>query len=335
MKVLKILVIRLHAAGDTALSFPACISFKKNYPDAEIDLLTLKNYSTLADAFNIFNNIYFPEGNFDYKHTSYRGYSGKLSRYKSIFKISAVLRRMKYDKIIDLQNNRYSRLVRKITGVKDFSEFDNYAPKPHSIRVLETFDRAGFKEVLNLCKPQLSFDTLHKGETILKKNGWDGIRKIILINPAGLYETRRWGDENYFALAQKLIDEGFIILLAGTNDIKEKANEYSRRFNKNLINLVGKTSLYEITGVISCISGAVSDDSGLFHITWALGKPGILLLGATRSDWTCQPGNHTLCFNSSDLECGNCMKPDCKYGDIRCLNRFTPEFVLEKLLSLL
>jgi heptosyltransferase II len=42
-----------------------------------------------------------------------------------------------------------------------------------------------------------------------------------------------------------------------------------------------------------------------------------------------------LLLSSSDLPCGNCMLEFCKYKDVHCLTRYSPEFVFEKAMQLL
>ncbi len=331
----RILVIRLHAVGDTALTLPACAHLRKIYPSAEIDLLTVKYIKGLARAFNIFDNVYFPKSGFDITEPDYGNFSKKLLRLKSAFGSGLRLRKRKYDAVIDLQNNKYSRLIRKLIAAECFSEFDRYEAKPHSERVIDAFTRAGFDGIQNDFSSNISPTDIEKGKKILINNDWDGIRKIVLLNPAGLYETRMWGDKNYIELGMKLVSAGYMLLLSGTEKMKGKAIEFKEQFGSNLIDVTGKTSLEEIPGILFHISGIVSDDSGLFHICWAMGKPGVLLLGATRSDWTCQPGAHTICLNSSDLECGNCMKEICKWGDTRCLKRYEANDVYNKLIQLM
>jgi ADP-heptose:LPS heptosyltransferase len=104
---------------------------------------------------------------------------------------------------------------------------------------------------------------------------------------------------------------------------------------ENLIDHTGKTTLQEALGVLANCSLVISEDSGLVHMAWALGVPLVLMLGSTRSDWTCHTTGKIICLNSSDLECGNCMQPQCKYGDVHCLTRYTPEFIYRKSLTLL
>lgn len=331
----KILIIRLHAVGDTAISIPACNFIKRNYPGYEQHFLTTAMTAGLVASFGIFSKVFDIGPGFENSETEYNGLSRKLKRLVSSVKTGLKLRKNKYDIVIDLQNNKFSRVVRMLTAAKQHSEFKKYAEKSHSERVIDTFNSAGFKNVTNDFSLDMQEQQLNSGRDIMLNNGWDGIKKVVLINPAGLHETRRWGIENYLKLSQLLINNGYTVMISGTEKIKNISAELKSLLGKNLIDIAGITTLQEIPGILSYISGAVSDDSGLFHIAWAMGIPGILLLGATRSDWTCQPGEHSICLNSDDLECGNCMKETCKWGDTRCLKRYKPEEVNGKLIGLM
>lgn len=333
----KILIIRLHAVGDTAITIPACNFIRKNYPGCELHFLTTAPPSGFVDSFGIFNKVVEIGRGFDIPKSGYNSFSKRFSRLVSSFKTGLKLRKNNYDVVIDLQNNKFSRMIRKITSAKKYSEFECYEEKSHSKRVIDTFDRAGFKNVKNDFSLTLGGGQVGEGKNILINNGWDGKQKIILVNPAGLYETRRWGLENYLKLSELFISNGnsYVILISGTEKIKNISAELKTSLGKNLIDIAGITTLREIPGILSHISGVVSDDSGLYHIAWAMGIPGVMLLGSTKSHWTCQPGEHNVCLNSSDLECGNCMKEICKWGDTRCLKRYEPEYVYKRLIEVM
>ena len=331
----KILIIRLHAVGDAALTLPACRKLKLNYPEYELHYLTTENIKGLVASFGIFDSVFEIGKGFEIYESGYSSIKKKINRLISSFKTGLKLKKNNYDTIIDLQNNKYSRVVRRISGVKNYSEFDRYSAKPHSIRVIDTMKQAGFKDINNDFNLNISDSLKFKGKKILKDNGWDGNKKIVLLNPAGMYETRMWGDENYLELGGLLVRAGYMLLLAGTDKMKNKVARFKDQFGSDIIDLTGITRLEEIPGILFHTNGIVSDDSGLFHITWAMGKPGVLLLGATRADWTCQPGGHTVCLNSGDLECGNCMKEICKWGDTRCLKRYKSAEVFNKLIELM
>lgn len=120
-------------------------------------------------------------------------------------------------------------------------------------------------------------------------------------------------------------DTQFVI--TGLNQIKQKAAYLKTALGRNLIDLVDKSSALEAFYVIQKVQMVLSEDSGLMHMSWISAKPTIVLLGATRSDWVRPQNKHFLVFGSDDLSCGNCMQATCIFGDVHCLNRYTPEII--------
>lgn len=332
---LKILLIRLHAIGDTAITLPACNFIRKNYPGHELHFLTTALPSGLVDSTGIFSRVFKLEKGFEINDTGYSSFSKRFRRLVSSIKTGLKLRKNNYDAVVDLQNNKFSRILRKIVSAKRYSEFENFEERSHSQRVIDAFTKAGLENVKNDFGITLRQEQVNDGKNILLRSGWDGKQKIIMVNPAGLYETRRWGLENYLKLSELLLRNNYAVMISGTEKIKKISAEFKTRLGANPIDIAGITSIREIPGILSHISGAVSDDSGLYHIAWSMGIPGVLLLGSTKSHWTCQPGEHNVCLNSSDLDCGNCMKETCRWGDTRCLKRYEPEYVFSRLVEVM
>ena len=201
---------------------------------------------------------------------------------------------------------------------------------------MNTFHLAGFENVSNDCNIKIKPALLNRARKILTENSWDNKSKLILLNPAGLWTTRNWHIENYIRLAKLMLNnEDVNFLVIGNDRIQEKANYLKHWLGDSLINLAGKTTLDEAFALFQFVTASVTEDSALLHFSWVSGVPTLALLGSTRSDWTSPMPPHGASFNSSDLECGDCMQSICKYGDVHCLSRLTPEAVYEKLLTLM
>ncbi|MEQ8424449.1 MAG: glycosyltransferase family 9 protein, partial [Cyclobacteriaceae bacterium] len=97
----------------------------------------------------------------------------------------------------------------------------------------------------------------------------------------------------------------------------------------------GKTTQLEAFLILRTASFVLSEDSGLMHMSWTQGIPTLALFGSSRKDWSAPLGEFSECLDSSDLECGPCMMEKCKFNDNRCLERYSPEFVLAKAQKLL
>jgi len=326
----KILIIRLHSAGDVAITFPCCAGLKYLYKDTKIDYLSSEEFSELPLSIDIFDKVFA----IDLELFGINTFSQKIKRYFRTLKIVKLLTENNYDVILDLQNNRISRLIRKKLKPHYYGEFDIISPQTAGKRTLQTFIQTGFK-IEPSYKIKIKSELLTRAQDILLENGWDKKKKLFLLNPAGLWNTRNWPIENYVKLARLIISNfNASIVLLGDNRIDEKSRHLVSNIGQNVINLVNKTTLSEAFGILQYVSCTVSEDSGLMHMAWVSGIPTVALLGSSRADWTSPEGDHKICLNSSDLECGNCMSPECKYNDVHCLTRYSPEFVFDKLKGL-
>jgi ADP-heptose:LPS heptosyltransferase len=123
-------------------------------------------------------------------------------------------------------------------------------------------------------------------------------------------------------------------LVLGTSFIASKAAFLKNYLGDKLINLVEQTTSLEAFAILQHAKLMISEDSGLMHMAWLSGIPTLAIFGSTRSDWSAPIGEHTLLLDSSDLPCGNCMQEVCKFGDVHCLTRFTPEQIFAHALKL-
>ncbi len=103
-------------------------------------------------------------------------------------------------------------------------------------------------------------------------------------------------------------------------------------------NLAGKTSLAQALAVLSAAHSVVSNDSGLMHVTAALGVRQVALFGSSSPLHT-PPLNDgaTVFWLKTDatyqpaLECAPCFERECPLGHTRCLNDIKPGAVLASL----
>ncbi|PWU02207.1 MAG: hypothetical protein C5B52_05860 [Bacteroidetes bacterium] len=320
----RILAIRLQAMGDTVITLPYLQDLRTKMPVAtQIDFLTRKEVSEIPQNLELFHKVYALGG----------GRSEKLQLAEALFRLPELLMN-RYDMVLDLQNNKVSRFVRKSLATKSWSEFDRFSPISAGERTRLTIEAAGIDEVKIDSNLKLKKD---ESENILLNAGWDKLKQLIILNPAGAFETRNWPLDNYVRLAELWLqkDNAIQFLILGTNQIGEKAKFLKDKIGEHLINLVGQTNSIEAFAIIQKASIVISEDSGLMHMAWVSGIPVLVMFGSTRSDWSRPLGENSVLLDSSDLECGNCMRETCIYGDNRCLTRYTPDFVLNGAFGLL
>jgi ADP-heptose:LPS heptosyltransferase len=219
---------------------------------------------------------------------------------------------------------------------KAWVEFDRWSSISAADRVQQAFHRVGLSRLRHLHELHL-FDAIRQSaHEILAGKGYSRDIQLILLNPAGAWQSRNWPVENYITLAKLFLQSGPCkFLLLGTDRIREKATRIEAGLRQSVINLTGFTSLSEAMAILPHVSLVVSEDSGLMHMAWASGVPTIALFGSTRHDWSSPVGPHVRVFHSGDLECGDCMDPICKFGDVHCLTRISPQMVFDAAFQLL
>lgn len=313
----RVLIIRLHAIGDVAITFPLCTALRAKFPAACIDFFTLETTSPLAASLETFNTVH-----------SFPLCRSKWERLRHAIAWAARLQHKRYQIVLDLQRNWVSRLIRICTAPTAWAEFDRVSPRLAGLRTLDTFHRLGFTDLdLDFHLPVRN-EVLQSALRILQRNGWHEGKPLVVLNPAGLWTTRNWPLEYYSEFAWLwLRDEDAMFLLIGTERMSEKGEFLSKDLGSKLINLVGKTSLVEALGILQHVSFVLSEDSGLMHMAWVSGIPTLALFGSSRHDWSAPLGPHTQYLHSGDLPCGACMSVTCRYDDIHCLTRHTPQTV--------
>jgi ADP-heptose:LPS heptosyltransferase len=153
---------------------------------------------------------------------------------------------------------------------------------------------------------------------------------LVVLNPARFFPSRNWPLRNYveFATAWLALHRHAAFVVLGDARVAAKAAVLEQALPGRLLNLVGKTTVTQAFEVLQRATLVVSEDSGLLHMAWCSGRPSVALFGSTRSDWSRPLGPHSVLLDSSDMPCGNCMAPECRFGDVRCLTRYTPDRVL-------
>lgn len=317
----RILVIRLQAIGDVIITLPFVQLLKNQYPEAKIDFLTRKTQVTLLQYINAIDKV-IP---FTNSTTRFGQLVGALRVLPELFPIQ-------YDVVLDLQTNRFSRLIRQALFPKSFVEFERFTPFTAADRNWKAFKGSGLLEKRQHPELILKDKSQDQAHTILKANNWDGIKDLIILNPAGAFKSRNWELDNYVDFAQKWLENHINtqFVLLGTEKIKDKSQYLKTKLGDKLINLVEKTSLIEAMLIITKCRLIVTEDSGLMHMAWALKVPTIALIGSTDKNRSSQHGEHIISLHSDDLSCGNCMKPTCQFGEIPiCLSRYTPDYIRE------
>lgn len=165
-------------------------------------------------------------------------------------------------------------------------------------------------------EPQLvaADDVRARGAELLCAGGWDARSPLIAIAPGAAYGgAKRWPARYFAELASNLAADGVIPVLVGSaGDTAAGVQVMSAlKTGVRATNLIGRTDLPMLAGVLVHCHGLVTNDSGAMHFAAALGVNVTAMFGPTNERETRPrgPGRHVVLTN--DVWCRPCMLREC------------------------
>ncbi len=195
--------------------------------------------------------------------------------------------------------------------------------------------KPGAKLPEHLTDPILSATPDQVGATATRF-GIDHHTRLIAFCPGAEYgSAKRWPVEHFAELAQMLHRAypytQIITLGSGKDTPIAQAIVERAPFVRNLC---GQTSLDDAIDLLARSEAAVCNDSGLMHVTAALGRPQIAVFGSSDPRHT-PPLSPAASIMWLQLECSPCFARECPLGHLRCLKEIVPEMVFVELRKLL
>lgn len=325
----RILVIRMSSIGDIVLGTSFLSSVKNQFPDAKIDFLIKKEFAPILSKHPQINRLICYE---------------KAKGFKGLINLIIELRSKKYDSVFDIHNVFRSRLIGLfLRNVKRIQ-------KPRWKRLLlfyfkknlfsSSFSHIEMYHTLlpNIMEFPLTNLHLEQSDLDAAKSILDqyNIHKpFIALVPGAAWEQKQWPKEKYNTLIDNLNkNKSFnFVILGGPNDTI--CDEIESK--KSLINLKGKTSLLEAMSLLKLAQFTIGSDTGLVHISEALGTPVGMILGPTSRE-TGAGVNHANSFNFQvdNLSCRPCSqngKRKCYQSKQFCMENLEPQLIAKTVLS--
>ncbi len=343
MSIARILVIRFSSLGDIILLTPLFREIKKRFPESQLDFLTSTTFASVCS-----NNPHIDSITaFD------RNRKGELKRTIKWVK------KNRYDLILDAHHSLRSRLLllsgygpRWMRKTRTIS-IDKRSWKRNLLITLKInllknaiAQREAYCSLLDTITSNHDYDTsteLYPGKTdhentekILRN--WNlSDAPIAAIGPSASFLGKSWPKENYFELAKRLTDKGYIvILLGGKGD--EEPGWIAERANSGVINLAGKLSYLETTVVLQKALFTISNDSAIVHFSEAVGTPVFSIFGPTAKEFGFAPFLANSTVVELELPCRPCSrngKGRCKNPiDRECLRSITVDMVFKRIANL-
>lgn len=329
----RLLIRAVNWLGDAILTTPALGVVRAVFPEDRIALVAKPPVAELFRHHPDLDEIlvYDKEG----RHS---GASGML-------RMSAALRRGKFDRAILFQNAFDAALLAFLAGVPDRMGYatdgrrllltravpvtEEILSLHHAEYYLRLLDGLGIPRTGN---PRLSIrvieDELVAMRARLAREGIPEGKEIIGINPGATYgSAKRWFPERFAAVADSLSEEwGASVVLMGSAPERPLAEEIEAAMRLKPVNLAGRTTVRELMALLSLCSFLVTNDSGPMHVGAALGVPLVAIFGPT--DWrTTSPWTKKAGIVRVDVDCSPCMLRECNRQH-ECMVGVTAEMVV-------
>ena len=127
-----------------------------------------------------------------------------------------------------------------------------------------------------------------------------------------------------------IVASAAVMVGTGADRDTGRAIESSLPPDARLVNLIGRTTLKQLVGVVARCAAFVSNDSGAMHIAAAVGTPTVALHGPTNPHkWGPVGDNHVVI--QSPIPCSPCLDLGFDYGCSThpCMGMITVESVYE------
>jgi len=182
--------------------------------------------------------------------------------------------------------------------------------------------------------PQLRIET-HSRDQALARFGLSLDRPVLALCPGAEFgESKRWPAAHFAEVAERKIREGWQVWLFGSKNDHPVGQDIVQRLipglREEVVNLAGETSLAEAIDLLSCADAVVSNDSGLMHVSAALGRPLVAVYGSTSPAFT-PPLSDRVETVRLGLECSPCFDRTCRFGHNNCMRELLPGQVVEAL----
>lgn len=158
-----------------------------------------------------------------------------------------------------------------------------------------------------------------KAGGLLEAEGLESGRRIVGLAPGAAFgPAKRWPSERFAEIADRAVDEwGAVILILGSAGDRESCSAVAAAMRHDPVDMCGRTGLAEAVAIIDSCDLFVTNDSGLMHVSAALGVPTVAVFGSTDPVATGPRGPFARVVRNQ-VECAPCLRPACP-GDFRCM----------------
>ncbi len=325
------LIIRLSSLGDILLTTPAIRCLRNNFPSARIDFLVKERYrELLEDNPHISSVISLPEP----------------ANWEVLNEMMSSLRNQ-YDVVVDLHTSLRSFYLRNKLGAEKVFRYRKHRAARW---MLVNFKRDYYPKDFSI--PQAYFEALAPLKVSPDGEGleWQGALqrrekflsiagleeppelKPIALCPGASYPTKKWPQEYWVRLAEKLMLTKRPLWIFGDKSDREVGQLLGALKPDKVVNFCDRLSIAESGAGLSHCHLAVTHDAGPSHMAAAVGTPVVAIFGSTVPRLGFRPYRIPNRVAEVELSCRPCSHlgyNECPKAHFRCMKDLSVERVVE------
>jgi heptosyltransferase II len=217
-------------------------------------------------------------------------------------------------------------------------------PAPSGTHQIDSYQRLvgalGFATQPNDPVLDVPEDARVAASCVLRQAGWDGTRPLVALAPGAAFgSAKRWPAEFFAAVARDLAKDGFQTVILGGFADASSADAIASMLGPSSIalNLIGRTDVPTLAGVLLHARSLISNDSGAMHLGAAVGLPVTAVFGPTDerltgprlpSSASPRSGAGQITVLTNQVWCRPCMLRECPL-DHACMRGVSASDVLE------
>ena len=171
-------------------------------------------------------------------------------------------------------------------------------------------------------------ETVRRADAVLTRHAVTSSARLVGFAPGAAYgHAKRWPPSRVAQVIARVSKElGAVSVLVGAAGDRDAGREIESALPSGVtsVNLIGRTDLGQLAGVLARCSAFVSNDSGAMHLAAAVGVPVTAIFGPTDERATSPLGDHDVIVHQ--VFCRPCMLRDCPI-DHRCMTRIGADVV--------
>ena len=171
--------------------------------------------------------------------------------------------------------------------------------------------------------------TRQRADAFLKTLGVDRSAPLVGFAPGAAYgHAKRWPPDRVAQVIARLGARGVACVMVGADGDRAAGREIESTLpaGSPVVNVIGRTDLRLLSGLLASCDAFVSNDSGAMHLAAAVGVPVAAIFGPTNERVTAPLGDHDVIIHQ--VFCRPCMLRVCPI-DHRCMRRVSADTVFD------